>query len=305
MPIDITLNDALSMFLLECEARQFTSHTMRFYHGRLSLFVRWCDQQEPPPRLHEVTPVHIRMFLVDAQRRGLSSAYVHGHARAIRAFFNYCVRDELLDVSPFARVRMPRLEKKILPALTGSEVRATLAACETERDRAVVLVLLDAGLRASELCGLNVDDVDMTTGAVHVRHGKGQKERITFIGPRTRKQIFRYLKLERTDGGKALFLSARGERLTYSGVAQIFKRLRRKVKIDNLSAHACRRTFAINALRGGMNIYVLAKLMGHADIHVLKQYLAIVEDDLRAAHASAGALDRMLTEKRNRGPPSG
>src|SRR5690606_36638503 len=122
-------------------------------------------------------------------------------------------------------------------------------------------------------------------GAVHERHGKGQKERITFIGPRTRKQIFRYLKLERTDGGKALFLSARGERHTYSGVAQIFKRLRRKVKIDNLSAHACRRTFAINALRGGMNIYVLAKLMGHADIHVLKQYLAIVEDDLRAAHA--------------------
>src|SRR4051794_356445 len=93
-----TVFDAFEMFLLDCEARQFTKDTLRFYRGRLSLFVRWCDEQRIS-NLSAITAVHLRRYLVDTQRRGVSSAYIHSHARALRTFLNFCVRDELLSSS--------------------------------------------------------------------------------------------------------------------------------------------------------------------------------------------------------------
>jgi integrase/recombinase XerC/integrase/recombinase XerD len=300
----LSLVDALDLFLLDCEARQFTAHTLRFYRGRLGLFVAWCVEHDAPA-LGDVGAPTIRRFIVDLARRKLSSAYVHGFARAIRAFLNYCVRDELLDISPFARVQMPRLEKKILPALTATELQRVLAACTSARDRAIVLTLLDSGLRASELCALDLADVDRATGAVMVRRGKGQKDRVSYIGPYTRKQVAKYLHLERQSDDPALFVSQTdGERLTYYGLAQALQRLRRIAQTPTLTAHALRRTFALNSLRGGMNIFVLAKLMGHADLTVLRQYLQLVEDDLQDAHRRVAVVETMLKGgKRSRGPP--
>lgn len=289
--------EAFELFLLDCEARQFTAHTLRFYRGRLTLFVAWCDEQALST-VADITPAHVRHYLVDTQRRGTSSAYVHSHARALRTFFNYCVRDGFLDSSPFTKVKMPRLEKKILSALTNAEVQQLLGACSTERDRALVPFLLDSGVRASELCALDLADVTLESGTVHVRLGKGQKGRSVYIGPQTRKQLGRYLRLERPAHSPALFVPERGgDRLSYSGLSQILKRLRRATSIAHCSAHALRRTFAINCLRGGMNIYILAKLMGHSDITVLRQYLELVEDDLHTAHSQASVLERMLSRK--------
>jgi integrase/recombinase XerD len=297
--------DAFEMFLLDCKARQFTKHTLRFYRGRLILFVRWCAEHGLDD-LGAVTPIDLRRYLVDTQQRNVSSAYLHSHARALRTFFNYCVRDQLLDTSPFARVQMPRLEKKILESLSPYEINRLISFCTCERDHALILFLLDSGVRASELCALDIDDIDLSSGAVQVRLGKGQKGRTVFIGARTRKQLLRYLRLERAPGSKPLFVSQRRDtRLTYSGVAQILKRLGRDAGVSHCSAHAFRRTFAINCLRGGMNIYVLAKLMGHTDILVLRQYLSLVQDDLMEAHALAAVVDRMVGQaaRQKRGPP--
>lgn len=287
-----TLQDAFELFLLDCQARRFTKHTLRFYRERLSLFTKWVGETT---LLHQLTATEIKRFFIDLQDRDLSSAYVHSHARAIRTFCNYCVRDELVEKSPFAKVKMPTLAKKILPALTADEVDALLDACVGQRDKTIVLFLLDSGVRATEAVGLNVGDVSFKTGAVTVRQGKGQKDRTTFVGAKVRKQVRLYL-MERNgpEPHEPLFVSERGgERLTYYGLAQMLRRLRDDAGVRNFSAHACRRTFAINCLRGGMDIFVLAKLMGHADIAVLKQYLDILRNDLQNAHERYGPVDNM------------
>ena len=290
------LTDAYELFILDCEARGFTPDTVRFYRGRLGLFLKWCADQSITT-LEAFTHTAIRQYLADLQSRNLSSAYVHSHARAIRTFGYFLVREELLDVSPFAKVKMPRLEKKVLPALTSSEVKAILRACEYERDKALVLFLLDSGVRASELCALNAGDVD-SEGAVTVRMGKGQKGRLTYIGARTRKQLLRYFALERggkPEAGEPLFVSQRGgERLKYFGLAQALKRLKKASGVKNLAPHALRRTMAIHSLRNGMNIYLLARMLGHADIHVLKHYLDIVQADVQTAAKQSGVVDNLL-----------
>ena len=291
-----SLQDVLELFLLDCRAQGLTDDTLRFYRGRLSLFVAFSEESGAG-NLEDFTHTSIKAWLADLQARELSSSYIHSHARALKTFGNFCVREGLADVSPFARVKMPRLEKKILEALTQDEVKRLLAACLNERDKTILLFMLDSGVRASELVALNVGDVD-AVGAVSVRAGKGQKGRLTYIGARTRKALRRYFVFER-DGEpeptEPLFTSRNtGKRLTYFGVRQICRRLQERTGIEHCAAHTFRRTMAINSLRNGMNIYVLAKMMGHADIHVLKQYLDIVQDDVKDAARAAGVVDNLL-----------
>lgn len=289
-----SLNDGLDMFLLDCEARRLTPQTLTFYKQKLSVFVRWCEEQQLDG-LDDVTARDLRQFLVSIQRRGLSSQYQHNLARAIRAFLNFCVRDELIDESPFDRVQMPRVEKKILQAFTAEQIQIVLHHCQTERDRVICLFLLDSGVRASELIAITVGDINLSRGEVLVRAGKGQKQRTTYIGAITRKQLRRYLSGRDMYSQCPLFASENtGEPLTLSGVVQLMKRLSRRSGVDICTAHTFRRTFAINCLRNGMNIYALARLMGHSDITVLRQYLALVDQDLQQAHQEFGAVDRML-----------
>ena len=289
------LDDARQMFLLDCEARRLTPATRQFYRAKLSVFLRWCSENDVR-LLSDLTPHRLRQYFVSLQRRQVSSQYQHNLARTIRSFLNYCVRDEILDTSPFNKIQMPRLEKKILTAMSSTDIRTVLKHCQSERDRALCLCLLDSGVRASELLALNVGHVDLRTGVVAVHCGKGQKGRITYIGATTRKQLHRYF-LERDDTtpDAPLFISTMtGERLTLSGLVQLMERLRRRSGVDACTCHTFRRTFALNCLRNGMNIYVLARLMGHADITILRQYLPLIENDLQDAHARYGAVDHLL-----------
>ena len=299
MQQSIPLTDVLAMFRLDGESRGFTAATLRFYAGRLGLFQEWCTAHGAT-MLDELTPALIRQYLAELQQRDLSSAYIHSHARAIKTLCRFCAREELIERSCFDRVKMPRLAKKVLPALTADEVQALLDACSYERDKAMLLFLLDSGVRATELCNLDVADV-LPDGSVTIRQGKGQKDRQTFIGARTRKAMLRYFTLER--GGKPaasepLFTALRGSegkgRLTYFGFAQVLKVLRKRTGVEHCSPHAFRRTFAINSLRSGMDLYTLARLMGHADIQVLRVYLDQLPGDIEIAARQHGVVEHLL-----------
>jgi integrase/recombinase XerD len=158
------------------------------------------------------------------------------------------------------------------------------------------MVLLDTGLRASELCAVNVGDVDTRAGTILVKKGKGRKERTVFMGARTGRQVARLLgQMEHPAPTAPLIVSTgSGRRLTYSGLGHIMARLRERTEIAHLSAHTFRRTFAIWSLRSGMSIYHLQRLMGHADIGTLKHYLGLIEADLQTAHAEHGPVDHGL-----------
>jgi integrase/recombinase XerD len=118
----------------------------------------------------------------------------------------------------------------------------------------MLLVLTDTGLRASEFCTLNVGDLNNLTGEVKINRGKGRKDRTVFIGPRTRRELARYL-AERDDVTPAAPLWIKlhtGQRITYSGLRYILRKAAKRARVSGVSPHALRRTFAINSLRSGM-----------------------------------------------------
>lgn len=286
-------NEALSTFLLDCRARRFSPRTIEHYQQRIGAFATFLHEQGIST-LAQIQPSHIRLYYIHLQDKELSSHTVHTCARSIRAWLNFCVREELLSESPMRNVAMPQRDKLLPNYLTPEEVTRLLDACETERERTLLLVLLDTGLRCTEACNLNGEHVNHTTGAIIVKQGKGRKDRAVFLGSRSIKQLMRYYREYGKPGNdEPVFRSERGQgRLTRSGLRGVLTRLGKRVGVV-VTPHKLRRTFATWAWRSGIDIKALQALMGHSDLTTLPAYLGIDADDLKRAHDQHGPVDNL------------
>jgi integrase/recombinase XerD len=226
----------------------------------------------------------------------MASATQHTVYRSLRAFLNFTVAEGWLDRSPLARIKPPKVEKKLPRVLTPEQARALVKAAPTERERALVLLILDTGLRVSEVCALNGGDVSLVTGAVYVRHGKGGKDRLTFCGAKTRRQLHRYFSERGRPGDdEPLFVSEKGKhRLTRAGIDGAFRRTAKLANVPDATPHTLRRTYATNMLRAGCDLHTLARLMGHEDLTTLRAYVHLLDTDLKAASQRFGIVDNLL-----------
>lgn len=288
------ITDTYEAFILDRKSQRFKSSTLRTYTARLLPFVNWCESNKYL-RISDINPTVIRTYLSQLQDRKLAGHTIHGIAICIQTFFNWCASEEIVKESPMKKVSIPKTDKKILPSLAEGDIQKLLKNVKTERDEAIILVLLDTGLRATEFINLVGRDIDMKTGTLHVQAGKGGKDRIIYIGNRTLKQLARYYMVRgRPKDEDRIWLNERtGEPLTDMGLRQFLKKLGNRVGVKNCTPHSFRRAFCIMSLRSGMSIYHLQKLMGHAGIEVLKQYLALVQDDLQKAHEQHGIVDNL------------
>lgn len=287
------VGEAYAAFITARQAQNVTPRTLGYYADKLHPFITHCETHGAPT-VDQVSAATVRAYLVHLQQRGLAPATVHGAARAIRAWLRFCAADGLIDDAP--KFSMPKLPKTILPAFEAADAQRLLSACDRDRDRLAVLVLLDTGVRAAEFVALNGGDIDERSGAVAVRQGKGRKQRTVYLGAKTRRELAKFWRTEgKPPAHGPVFANLRtGERLTESGLRQLLQRIGERAGVKHCHPHTFRRTFALWSLRAGMSIFHLQRLMGHEDIHVLKQYLALVDADLQRAHGAAGPVDRLL-----------
>ena len=291
----ISLKEAYNLFLVDRRSRGFTPATLRFYRDKVGLFVRWCESQAAT-QLDDLNPHLIRAYFVALIDKGNNDATRNGAGRGIRAFCLWAVADGLLKSSPLTNVSIPRPPKAIPPAFSRDDVKKLYTVAPDARSRALVLFLLDTGVRVQELANLNGDDVNMSTGEVRVRRGKGSKDRTVYMGARSRRALIGYYgEAGWAEGEEPVWRNERNDnRLTDSGIRRLLRVLGEEAGVKHSHPHTFRRTFALWNLRAGMNIYTLARLMGHSDIQILKTYLALVEGDLAEAHRRAGIVDNLL-----------
>jgi integrase/recombinase XerC/integrase/recombinase XerD len=229
---------------------------------------------------------------------------VDTYFRALRAFCNFAVREGLLERSPCQTVKAPRVPKDQVQPFTADQAQSLVDAAKQSsqplRDSALILVLLDTGLRVSELCSLTIRDVDPETKQLTIR-GKGNKVRHVFLSATVRRALWRYVEHERrlASDDEPLFVASRGRRadagLTPSGVFQLFQRLGQAARIRGVrcSPHTARHYFAISLLRNGASLFELQVLMGHEDLTVLRRYVALAEADLAQVHRRASPASRL------------
>jgi integrase/recombinase XerD len=285
-------------FLTDRKAAGLARGTIGFYREKLQTFMSFL-QAQVIANVTDITPALIRAFMLFLEGEGHNPGGIHAAYRAIRAFLNWFENEYEPEgwKNPIAKVKAPRVAIEPLDPVSIEHVKVLLETCADDyngaRDRAILLILLDTGLRAGELLRVNLEDVDMASGAILIRQGKGRKPRMVYTGKQGRKVLRVLLKVRGVHAG-ALWQTREGERLTYSGLREVMRRRSNKAGIPEPALHAFRRAFALNCLRVGMDVYTLQRLMGHADLQVLRRYLAQTEGDLQAVHARTSPVDRLL-----------
>jgi len=286
----------LEAFLIDRKAQNCAAGTLHTYGAKLRLWATFCDTQVIT-RVGQVNPDVIRRWLIWLEQTNHNPGGIHAAYTTLRVFMRwYWDETDQPGNPPISKVKAPKVPQQQLPPADLKDVQRLLKTCGVDllglRDRAMMLTLLDTGARAAELCSLDIDDLELTTGQVIIRHGKGGKYRTAFLSQPTRKAIRSYLKA-RTDNNPALWLANNGDRLTYSGLRIMVERRAKLAGITHPTLHSFRRAFALEMLRAGVDVYSLQNLMGHADLQVLRRYLKQRDDDLWAAHAKGSPVERM------------
>jgi integrase/recombinase XerD len=191
---------------------------------------------------------------------------------------------------------MPKTRKRLPKALAPDEVKLLLSVETSERDKAILYLMLDSGLRISEVVGLVLDDLDLTRGMVHVRHGKGDKERYSLFGPITAGCLRLWLEL-RKSAEHYVFVDRWGNHLTVSGVYKIIRRIAKSAGIK-VHPHALRHTFATEFLNSGGLAPDLQQLMGHEHIETTMIYAQVALDPLRERYSKLSIINRYSGDKK-------
>jgi integrase/recombinase XerC len=288
--------------------RNLSSHTREGYLTDLKQFRAFLETPEVSGGVEGAIPTDplvIRSFLASLYREKLRKVTISRKGAALRSFYRYLLREGVVAVNPAELIQLPRCEKYIPVVLSADEMLALLQVKFAEdaagrRDLAMIELFYSAGIRLSELTGLNLEDVRFQEGLVKVR-GKGRKERIVPAGRPALLAIEAYLhkrselRKKGTDeeGEEALFLSTRGKRMNPRGVSRVVERVVRESGIGRkISPHALRHTFATHLLDAGADLRSIQEMLGHKSLSTTQKYTSVSVSRLMEiydrAHPRAG-----------------
>ena len=294
---DVNLEIWIEAFLKDRKASGLANGTVGYYREKLAYFVKFCRGRYIN-QITQISPTDIRDYLLLLEEQNHNKGGQHSCYRALRAFLYWWERE--LEPpgwrNPIRKVNAPKVAIEPLEPASKETIEAILETCKNNyyglRDKAIILVLMDTGVRASELLSINLGDVDSVMGSVLIRHGKGGKPRTVFFGKTTRKALRAYLRKIKTDSPDLFLWKMRtGERMTYSALRMMLKRRAELAGVETPTPHSFRRLFALTMLRAGVDIYSLQLLMGHADLSILRRYLKQTDGDLLAAHIKGSPVD--------------
>lgn len=272
--------DHLTAYILDCKSRNLRPNTIDFYNWQLGQFFAWLETQYIE-NIEDVRKVDIQRYLVYQQERGLKDRSVHASFRAIRAFFNFLSADEWIDRNPVKKLKAPKVDHAPIKGYSEPEIRKLLDACKYPRDRCILHVLLDSLCRAGELVAVNIGDVDIAKQVLYLRHTKNRKARQVVLSARTCNLLLKYLRSrdDRKDDAPLFVSLTTGKRLTYYGLAMMFKGLESRTGIRT-SIHHTRRSGALIMYNNGCDLATLKALLDHADLRQVQTYLAISNEQV-------------------------
>ena len=265
------------------------------YASKLKTLVEWSEKTDVT--LEEFKQKQVRQFMADITSRVnpktgnlIADRTLLGYAKVIKTFLSWLGREDeyedIVNSNLYRKIEMPKLEEKVMVIYTPQQIAAMLKTCEQEgskelqiRNKAIVSVLIDTGIRASELLKLQIRDVHFSAqGNEHylLIHGKGRKEREVPIGEKAATILRRYIKRYRGNSQEtSIFLSVKGGSLQYQGLDHFIEKVTANVGITGQTRkiHRFRHTFAVRFLENGGEIKTLSILMGHASVTTTEIYL--------------------------------
>ncbi|EIT85073.1 site-specific tyrosine recombinase XerC [Fictibacillus macauensis ZFHKF-1] len=288
----------LKMFIEYLQIEKNSSHyTTGNYEQAISHF-RTFMKQQAIDRFAAVSYLLVRRYLTTLHDAGYSRKTVAKKISALRSFYRFLNREQVMDHNPFATVSLPKkgvslphflYEEELSLLFDVSDISTPLG----QRNQAILELLYATGIRVSECCGMNMEDVDFFIETVLVR-GKGRKERYVPIGSYGLEALERYIANGRKEllckakqPTKALFLNHRGGRLTDRSVRNILNRLIEQTTLTiHISPHVLRHTFATHLLNEGADLRAVQELLGHSHLSSTGIYTHVTKEHLKKIYTN-------------------
>ena len=311
----MSISEAIQAFLFAKEIEGFSPNTIRNYRLTLARFRRFFDGLDP--QIRDISTQDIRAFLhqlqtkaptstseIPQKRKPLSPKSIRNIHATLSSLWEWAIEEDLVQKNVVRAVKAPNPKLPTIKPFEERDLRALLRQAGQGstpeiryRDRAIIMFLLDTGVRASELCNLRLSNVDLKQGSAIVR-GKGRldqgvgRQRMVFLGGRVQRALHRYL-LERKaeEPEEWLFTTKNGRQLTRNVLGRHLHRMGERINVLPCNPHRFRHTFAIFYLRNGGDVFTLQRLLGHSSLDMVQRYLSIAQADVEAAHRKAGPVD--------------
>jgi len=296
------LQNQAKNYLLSCKVEEKSPLTIESYCRRIASFVQFVEGMESANDASDITSYHVRLFLSSLQHQGCRASTINSYYRTLQTFFNWLVAEDIITKSPMTNIKPPRIPKTKPQPFSLQDIENLLLLCSGNtflavRNRAIILLFLDTGLRLAELANIQLRDVDFDRGLIKVI-GKGSKERVVRMGKRTQKALLHYL-LKRNDSYPSLWVTEERTPLHRAGVQVAIKRLCHRAGITDAKpgVHTFRHTAAINYLRNGGGEFTLQILLGHATLTMTRRYVSTLgEEDMIRDHEVASPVDCMFNK---------
>jgi tyrosine recombinase XerC len=277
--------------------RNVSQYTVRNYTNDLLEFFQFCSDSGIST-LKKVDKQTVRAYLACLMKQEYAKSSIARKLSAIRSFYRFLMREDLVTLSPAATTVSPRLDKRLPMFLTAEEAKRLvespdLSKPQGQRDRALLELLYASGMRVSELVNMNMEQINLATNEIRV-WGKGAKERIVLIGAPASQALNIYINEGRKEllGGKknnALFLNRYGERILVRRAQKILTKYAYSIN-KNVHPHTLRHTFATHLLDGGADLKVVQELLGHADLSSTQIYTHVTQSRARKIYLAAHPL---------------
>jgi tyrosine recombinase XerC len=288
---------------LEAE-RNVSAYTVRNYTNDLMEFFGFV-RGKGISTLKDVNKLTLRSYLAHLMEKGFAKSSIARKLSAVRSFYRYLMREEMVSASPAATTVSPKLDKRLPSFLTVEDAKRLvespdLTQPQGQRDRALLELLYASGLRVSELVNINVEQLNLATNEIRV-WGKGAKERVVLIGVPAAQALNTYMEKGRREllGDKknnALFVSRYGGRLPARTVQKILTKYSRNID-KKVHPHTLRHTFATHLLDGGADLKVVQELLGHADLSSTQIYTHVTQSRARKIYLAAHPMAKGESEK--------
>lgn len=231
----------------------------------------------------DMTVSDLRYFLALEKSRGVSNRTLENERVMISTFFTWLLDEEMISKNPCRQIAPIKYPSKIRLPFSSVEIDALRSACRTQKERAIVEILLATGVRVSELCSICLSDINFEKLSIKVREGKGAKQRTVYFNELSKKHLIAYLET-RNVNGEYLFYNKKKDPLNPGGVRHILNTLAERANVENVHPHRFRRTLATNLSNRGMEVQEIAKILGHSNINTTMEYVFTSDERVHVAY---------------------
>jgi site-specific recombinase XerD len=302
---NITISQAIAGYLINLSARHLSPNTVNDYTNTLNKLTKHLGNDR---QVSDIGTDQINEFL--ASFTTLSNKTLSNYHSTLSTFFDWMITNKIIAENPVKFVQRAKPERRVIDPLPEEEIKKLLKAVqqtnpysrpgkkscsnrlpEAERNTAMILFFLDNGCRVSELCNLQIKDLDLKQNRAFIM-GKGSKERFVPFSDRTRQAIWQY----HTKRGELypddfVFATERNRQLDRNPILKMLTRASKRAGISHVHPHRLRHTFAVTYLRAGGGLFELQMILGHEHLEMVRHYSRLAQSDIKRAHRRASPVE--------------